>query len=119
MKTFSIHNAGSLTIVSLPSDLWLRREWHSDLLPAMEPHRAAILEERVILDFSAVDHVTSKTVYCLLLVRSHFVGDKEMPLHLALPSTTSRRVFEILKLPPFMFTIYDSVDDAVEQLESR
>lgn len=97
----------------------MRKEWHDELLPAIEPYADAIQAEQLILDFSAVEHVTSKTVYCLLLVRSHFLGEKETPLHLAVPSATSRRVFEILKLPPFMFSIHESVDEAVKQMERR
>jgi hypothetical protein len=119
MNTFSVSTVRSLTVVSLPSDLWMRREWQDELLPAIEPYGNAVRAEQLVLDLSAVDHITSKTVYCLLLVRTHFLGEQETPLHLALPSTTNRRVFEILKLPPYMFKLYDSVEDAIERLEQR
>ena len=119
MSTFTVSNVRSLTVVSLPSDLWMRREWQDELLPAIEPYGEAVLAEQLILDLTDVEHVTSKTVYCLLLVRSHFLGEKKTSLHLVLPNTANRRVFDILKLPPYMFRIYDTVEDAAEQLEQR
>ncbi len=118
MNTFSVSTVRSIVVVTLPSDLWMHREWQDDLLPAIEPYADSIRAQQLVLDLSGVEHVTSKTVYSLLLVRTHFLGEEETPLHLAM-QTTNRRVFDILRLPLYMFRFYDSVEDAITQMEQR